>query len=125
MVGSLNYVRVILDFERVETGSLTDDSRCVGQQVSDSNLSPRVGRSFKKFADFVIEAQLAVLNQEQDACGDKLLADGADFVDGFRSGRNIEFNIRQAVPFSLDNLPVLYDSDGDAGICCLFISAFT
>ena len=52
---------------------------------------------------------------EQDACGDKLLADGADFVDGFRSGRNIEFNIRQAVPFGLDNLPVLYDSDGDAG----------
>ena len=46
----------------------------MGQQVLDSNLSPVSGVP-SKFADFVIEAQLAVLNQEQDACGDKLLTE--------------------------------------------------
>ena len=68
---------------------------------------------------------IAVLDQEQDACGDELLADRANLVDGFRSGRNVEFNIRQAVPFDLNDLPVLYDSERNAGKCCLFISALT
>ena len=75
--------------------------------MADGNLFPGIRRAFKKLADFVIEAQLAVLNQEHDSCGDQLLADGADFVDGFRSGRNIEFNICQAVALYFDDLPVL------------------
>src|SRR4029453_1088441 len=83
--------------------------------MPNGNLLPRLGRSFEKLADLVIECNLAFLNKHQYSGGKKLLADRTYFVDGLGPGGNVEINIRQSVALPLYDLPKLYYSNGNAG----------
>src|SRR4029453_15456012 len=83
--------------------------------MPNGNILPRVGGSFEKLADLVIECDLAFLNKQQYSGGKKLLADRAYFVDGLWPGGNVELNIRQSVALHLYDLAILDYSNGNAG----------
>jgi hypothetical protein len=78
------------------------------------NCFPRRGCSFKVFADRVIESELAFLDKQHDSCGDELLTDRRDSVDGFGFGLDLELDIRQAIAFGLNDLTVFDDDEGEA-----------
>src|SRR5678815_2968043 len=82
--------------------------------MSNCNCFPRCGRSFKVIADRVIEAESAFLHEQHDSCGDELLTDGSDLVDGIRRGRDLAFDIRQAITLGFNDFAVFDHSQGKA-----------
>src|SRR5262245_38349720 len=76
------------------------------QQVPDSNVLPRLRSTFEIFTDFVLEVQLTFLEEQHNSGSNKLFADRADFVDRFRFGRSLQFDIGKAIAFYLDDLAI-------------------
>src|SRR6476619_1337899 len=78
------------------------------------NCFPRCWCSFKVFADRVIKAEPAFLDEQHDSRGDELLTDGRDLVDGIRRGRDLAFDTRQAITLGLNDFAVFDHSQGKA-----------
>ena len=68
------------------------------------------------FADIVGKRKFALLDQEQDRRGDKLLSDRSGVEDRVRADRNIALEVGQAVSAVHDDLSVLRGGDRAAGL---------
>ena len=80
----------------------------VTNQLVDRNWSARVLRQFRNELSNVIgQSELAVLSQEQDAGGGKLLRGRAQVEHGLRSDRHIPLEVRHPVTFGKPDLAVL------------------
>src|SRR6267142_3636766 len=74
--------------------------------MPNGNLFPRLRRSVEELVYVIVEADLALFDQEHNPGRDELFADGTNLEDGLRSGWNIELDIRHTVTLGLDNLPI-------------------
>src|SRR5687768_528498 len=65
----------ILNLEWIEAGFLADDARRVAKKMANRNGVPRRWYSFEVLADRIIEAEPALLAQQQNSHGDERFAD--------------------------------------------------
>ncbi len=72
------------------------------------------GERLEVLADWVIQSDLALLDEQHDSGGNELLADRRNLVDGFRRGRHLEVDVRDAVARALDNLTFLEHHEREA-----------
>src|SRR5437867_8724019 len=82
--------------------------------MPNGNILPRFRRAFEVFTHPIINADLALFDQQHDPRGKKLFADRTYLVNGVWLGGYVQLDVRQAVAFRLDDLAVLDGGEGDA-----------
>ena len=65
--------------------------------MPDLNRVPGFRSALEILADVVVKTEFAILDQQHDARGNELLAYGADLVNRFGCGRNVELDVGEAV----------------------------
>jgi hypothetical protein len=90
------------------------DARCVSEKMPNSDAVPRLGRVGKILRDFVLESDLALLDQHHDRCGGELLGIRPDFINGRVRGRDVELKVGDAVTLGFDDFAIANNRDRDA-----------
>src|SRR5262245_29496309 len=75
--------------------------------MADGDAVPRLRRPVEVFADLVVEADLALLDEQHDPRGYELFADRPDFVNSLRPRGDVMFDVGQTVTFGLDDFAFL------------------
>ena len=82
------------------------ETRGVAEQVADSYPVPARRSRGEVPRERVVEAELALFGQEQDACRRELLSDGARLIDRVGGGRSLQLDVGEAVALRLDERAV-------------------
>ena len=82
------------------------DAGRVRQQMSNRDVLPGVGCALHEPADFILQADLAVLHQRHDGDRHERLGSRGQLVDGLRPGRHVQFDACVAVPSGFDDLAI-------------------
>ncbi len=88
----------------------------MGPEVFDRDL-PALGRVVgQDLRDLILEADLALLDQQEDGDGRELLGDRAQAEDHVGRDRHAELEVGQAVALAEDRPAALADDDGRSGL---------
>ena len=106
-IGCFDHGGVALHLERRKPGRFARDSRGVRQQVPDRDFPPCLRRALQIIGDLVVQVQLAIFHQQQDAGGEELLAHRSDLIDRLGPRGDVELDVGQAVALRRTIVPSL------------------
>ena len=92
--------------------------------MSHGDVLPGSGRVGEVLTDFVVEANLAFLDQHHDRGGSKLFADRSGLKNGLRLNRNLMLEISQTVTLGQNYLAVLNHRQRDSGNALFLLLGF-
>src|SRR5690606_8380201 len=95
-------------------GAVVLETGGVREEMADRDPVPARGRAGEVLREAVVEGQLAVLREQQDAGGGELLADGPRLVDRPGCRRHLVLEVREAVARALHHLAVPQHDERDA-----------